>query len=186
MEDSTIVDLYLARDERAIRETDKKYGKKLYSLSRRITESDMDAEECVNDTYLGAWNRIPPHAPYTYFFAFLARIMRTASIDRYRRTARKKRAARIETLSTELETCIASPDDLDCRIDDREIAEALNDFLSELTVETRQIFLRRYFYADSIRDIAMRFGFTEGKIKTVLFRTRARLRGYFDERGISL
>lgn len=186
MEDSSIVDLYLARDARAIRETERKYGKQLYALSRRITESGRDAEECVNDTYLGAWNRIPPHAPHTYFFAFLARITRAASIDCRRRNTRQKRAAHIETLSAELETCLASPDDLDCRLGDREIADALNGFLSELTAETRQLFLRRYFYADSIRDIALRFGLTEGKVKTVLFRTRARLRGYLDERGISL
>lgn len=116
----------------------------------------------------------------------MARITRAASIDCRRKNTRQKRAAHIETLSAELEICLASPDDLDCRLGDREIADALNGFLSELTAETRQLFLRRYFYADSIRDIALRFGLTEGKVKTVLFRTRARLRGYLDERGISL
>ena len=90
MEDSSIVDLYLARDERAICETDGKYGKKLYSISRRITENGADAEECVSDTYLGAWTRIPPHEPRTYFFAFLARIVRAASIDRCRKSMRQK------------------------------------------------------------------------------------------------
>lgn len=186
MEDSSIVDLYLARDERAIRETDEKYGKKLLALSRRITESAQDAEECVSDTYLDAWNRIPPHEPRAYFFAFLARIARAASIDRLRKSARQKRAAHVEGLSLELENCIAAPDDFACRADDREIADALNGFLASLAPETRQMFLRRYWYADSIRDIARRFGCTEGKVKTVLFRARSVLRGYLDERGILL
>ncbi|PWM55343.1 MAG: RNA polymerase subunit sigma-70 [Oscillospiraceae bacterium] len=186
MEDSSIVDLYLARDERAIRETDGKYGKKLYSISHRITENDADTEECVSDTYLGAWTRIPPHEPRTYFFAFLARIVRAASIDRCRKNMRQKRTAHVEELTKELEECIAAPDDLTCRLDDRAIADALNGFLGTLTPETRQIFLRRYWYADSIRDLAIRFGYTEGKVKTLLFRTRARLRGYLDERGILL
>ena len=186
MEDSSIVDLYLRRDERAIRETDGKYGKKLYALSKRITESGADAEECVSDTYLDAWNCIPPHEPRTYFFAFLARIVRAASIDRCRKSMRQKRTARIEELSREMEECIAAPDDFACRLDDRAIADALNGFLGTLAPETRQIFLRRYWYADSIRDLAHRFGYTEGKVKTLLFRTRARLRGYLDERGITL
>ena len=186
MEDSGIVDLYLARDERAIRETDGKYGKKLHTLSRRIVESDADAEECVSDTYLDAWNHIPPHEPRTYLFAFLARITRSASIDRCRRAMRQKRAAHVEELSLELESCIAAPDDFACRADDREIAAALNGFLETLAPETRQMFLRRYWYADSIRDIARRFGCTEGRVKTVLFRTRAALRGYLCERGIAL
>lgn len=186
MEDSSIVDLYLRRDERAICETDGKYGKKLYALSKRITESGADAEECVSDTYLDAWNRIPPHEPRAYLFAFLARIVRAASIDLCRKNTRQKRTARIEELSREMEECIAAPDDFACRIDDRAIADALNGFLGTLAPETRQMFLRRYWYADSIRDLALRFGCTEGKVKTLLFRTRARLRGYLDERGIAL
>lgn len=103
MEDSSIVDLYLARDERAICETDGKYGKKLYSISHRITENGADAEECVSDTYLDAWNRIPPHEPRAYLFAFLARIVRAASIDLCRKNTRQKRTARIEELSREME-----------------------------------------------------------------------------------
>ena len=102
MEDSSIVDLYLARDERAICETDGKYGKKLYSISRRITENGADAEECVSDTYLDAWNRIPPHEPRAYLFAFLARIVRAASIDLCRKNTRQKRTCdrgRAERLS---------------------------------------------------------------------------------------
>ena len=126
MEDSSIVDLYLARDERAICETDGKYGKKLYSISRRITENGADAEECVSDTYLGAWTRIPPHEPRTYFFAFLARIVRAASIDRCRKSMRQKRTAHVEELTKELEECIAAPDDLACRLDDCGCAERLS------------------------------------------------------------
>ena len=186
MEDETIIDLYFAREERAISETGKKYGSYCRSIAFNILHSHEDTEECVSDTYLGAWTRIPPHEPRTYFFAFLARIVRAASIDRCRKNMRQKRTAHVEELTKELEECIAAPDDLGCRLDDRAIADALNGFLGTLTPETRQIFLRRYWYADSIRDLALRFGYTEGKVKTLLFRTRARLRGYLDERGILL
>ena len=186
MEDSSIVDLYLARDERAICETDGKYGKKLYSISRRITENGADAEECVSDTYLGAWTRIPPHEPRTYFFAFLARIVRAASIDRCRKSMRQKRTAHVEELTKELEECIAAPDDLACRLDDRAIADALNGFLGTLTPETRQIFLRRYWYFDSIDAISKYTGHSQGKIKSMLFRTRQKLRKYLESEGVSL
>ena len=186
MEDSSIVDLYLARDERAIRETDGKYGKKLYSISHRITENGADAEECVSDTYLGAWTRIPPHEPRTYFFAFLARIVRAASIDRCRKSMRQKRTAHVEELTKELEECIAAPDDLGCRLDDRAIADALNGFLGTLTPETRQIFLRRYWYIDSISVIADRYGMKENTVKSILFRTREKLRKFLGEEGIAV
>ena len=186
MEDTKIVDLYLARNEAAIRETDEKYGKRLFLLSKNITSDGEDAKECVSDTYLDAWNRIPPHEPRSYLFAFLARIARAASIDRCRKNTRQKRAAHIEELSRELEECLAAPDDIACRIDDRYFAETLNAFLGSLPETERNVFLRRYWYADGIEAVAMRFGFGKGKVKSMLFRTRGKLKDDLAERGILL
>ena len=183
MEDTIIVDLYLARDEKAIYSTDEKYGGRLRALSANITGSDEDAGECLNDTYLSAWNSIPPDEPRTYLFAFLARIIRCASLDVCRRRGRQKRTAALTELTRELEECIASPSDADSQADDRELAAVLNDFLGALDAQTRNVFLRRYWYADSIRQIAARFHISESKVKSMLFRTRKKLRIWIEERG---
>ena len=186
MEDSSIVDLYLARDERAICETDGKYGKKLYSISRRITENGADAEECVSDTYLDAWNRIPPHEPKNYLYAFLARITRHIALNCCRDRARLKRSAFLCELSREMEACIPAPDDMDSRIDDMMLREILNGFLGGLPEEKRNLFIRRYWYLDSIADIAERFALSESKVKTTLFRCRRQLRERLEKGGYKI
>lgn len=181
-----IVDLYLARNEEAIRRTDEKYGGDLRALSQNITGSREDAAECLNDTYLSAWNTIPPNAPRTYLLAFLMRIVRCASLDVCRRRTRQKRSATLIELTGELEECIALPTRVEDIADDRAVASALNDFLEMLDAQTRNVFLRRYWFADSVRQIAVRFGIGESKVKSMLFRTRQKLRTWLLERGIRI
>ncbi len=186
MEDSTIVDLYLQRDEAAISETDKKYGSRLFAASLNITEDRRDAEECKNSTYFEAWNSIPPHEPRQYLFPYLMRIIRNLSLNICRANNSQKRRVAYVTLSDELENCIPSPDDTECRLDDMAISSAINGFLSSLSKENRRVFMRRYFYGDSVATIASGFGMSENNVKTVLYRCRTKLLSYLKKEGIEL
>lgn len=186
MEDREIVALYLARDEAAILCTAEKYGARLRRLSAGITGDDRTAEECENDTYQEAWDTIPPQEPRDYLYAYLARIIRHRSLNRCRDDARLKRRAALCELSAEMEECLPAPDDAACRIDALALREAVNGFLGTLGEEKRAIFLRRYWYLDSIAAIAERFSSTEGKIKTELFRLRKRFRDYLEREGYDL
>lgn len=186
MEDEKIVELYLQRNETAIEKTAEKFGKRLRSLSNGIVNDIQTAEECENDTYLEAWNRIPPNEPKSWLYAFLARIIRNISIDCCRRKNAIKRSAFICELSEEMEECIPSPDDIDCRIDDMAFAEAINRFLSVLDSEKRKIFVRRYWYLDSVAEISKKFSLSESKVKTTLFRCRQRLREFLEKEGYTL
>ncbi len=186
LDDLKIVDLFFERDETAIRHTSEKYGKRLRSLSHSIVQDFQTAEECENDTYVEAWNTIPPHCPKEYLYAFLAKITRHISLNCCRDRSRLKRSAYIYELSAEMEQCIPAPDDCECRIDDMVFADIINKFLASLPLEKRNIFLRRYWYLDSIADISMRFGCSESKIKTTLFRSRNQLREYLEKEGYTL
>ena len=158
MDDSGIVELYLKRDEAAIARTSEKYGQRLRSFSLGIGQDLQTAEECENDTYMAAWSSIPPHAPRDYFYAFLARITRHLSLNRCRERSRLKRSALVSELSAELEQCIPGGEDLDRRMDDLALAEAINGFLGALGEEKRNLFLRRYWYEDyeSISEYALK------------------------------
>ena len=186
MDDNRIVELYLRRDEAAIKQTAEKYGSRLRALSYGIVNDSLTAEECENDTYMEAWKRIPPHEPRTYLYAFLARITRNISLNRCREQNSLKRSAFVCELSTELEQCLPAPDDMECRITDEEFGIAINDFLGKLDEEKRNIFIRRYWYMDSVADIAKRFEMSESKVKTTLFRCRNRLRDYLEKEGYRL
>lgn len=186
MEDEKIVELYLRRDETAIACTGEKFGRRLRSLAYGIVEDRQTAEECENDTYLKAWNAIPPHEPRTYLYAFLARITRHVSLNRCREQNRLKRRAYLCELTAEMEECIPAPDDVACQVDDRALGEAINGFLGTLSEEKRNMFLRRYWYLDPMAEIAGRFGVSESKVKTTLYRCRARLRQYLEKEGYML
>ena len=183
MEDTQIVELYLDRDETAIRQTSEKYGARLRTLAYGIVRDRQAAEECENDTYLQAWNTIPPHEPGSYLYAFLARIARHISLNFCRDRSRLKRSAFIVELSAEMEQCIPAPNDTACRIDDLALREALNGFLSTLNEEKRNVFVRRYWYLDSVADISKRFALSESKVKTTLFRCRNQLREHLAKEG---
>ena len=186
MDDSRIVELYLSRDETAVAHTAEKFGSRLRALSYGIVRDHQTAEECENDTYLEAWNSIPPHEPRSYLYAFLLRITRHLSLNCCRDRSRLKRRAFLCELSTELEQCIPAPDDMECRIDEILLRDAINGYLRGLKAEKRMIFLRRYWYLDSITDIAGRFSISESKVKTTLFRCRRELRNYLEKEGYAL
>ena len=186
MEDNMIVELYLNRDENAINQTRDKYSSRLRSLAFNIVKDIHTTEECENDTYMQAWNSIPPHKPYQYFYAFLAKIIRHISLNRCRESNRLKRNAVIYELTNELEQCIPAPNDIERHIDDMVFGEIINNFLSEIGQEKRNMFLRRYWYFDSIADISKRFGISKSKVMTTLFRTRDGLRRHLEKEGYTV
>lgn len=165
LDDTKIIDLFFERDETAIRYASEKYGNRLRSLSHSIVKDRQTAEECENDTYMEAWDTIPPHEPRSYLYAFLARIIRHLSLNCCRDRSRLKRSAFICELSAEMEQCVPAPDDVQCRIEDKVFADAINEFLSRLDEEKRNIFVRRYWYLDSIASISERFALSQSKIK---------------------
>ena len=186
LDDDRIVELYLLRDETAIKQTSEEYGNRLRSLAYGIVNDHQTAEECENDTYMEAWNTIPPHEPRSYLYAFLARITRHIALNFCRDRSRLKRSALICELSAELEQCISAPDDVECRIDDMVFSETLNGFLGKLEEEKRNIFIRRYWYLDSIADISKRFALSESKVKTTLCRCRNQLRQHLEKEGYTI
>ena len=184
MEDSAIIELYWNRDEAAIRETDASYGKKLHSLSQRILSSPEDAGECVNDTYLEAWNTIPPQRP-NFLYAFLSKICRYISFGRLDWNNAAKRRADLISLTEELEQTI--PDSRSQQeLDSRELGRLLTRFVTTLPEDSRLIFLRRYWHLDTTEEIARRYGFTQSKVKTQLHRTRAKLYTFLEKEGIAV
>ncbi len=186
MKDEQIVELYLSREETAIRYTGEKYGERLRRIALRICGDLPTAEECENDTYLEAWQRIPPAEPRDYFPAFLSRIVRNISINRCVERDRLKRRAYITELSAEMEQCLPARDDVESLHDSAECMRLISRFLRRQTKEKRIVFLHRYYYLDSVAAIAKRFGCSESKIKTMLFRMRNDLRTYLMKEGYTL
>ena len=186
MEDEKIIRLYLDRDESAISETAKKYGSRLRAVSYRITCDMETSEECENDTYMETWNRIPPSEPFDYFFAFLARIIRAASIDRCRERTSLKRSAYIAELTEELENCLPAGGDAEEALDAKLLGETISRYLLTLSDEKQLIFMRRYFYLDSISEISGKLSASESKIKMTLSRLRNGLREYLIGEGFTL
>lgn len=180
MEDEKIVALYWARSETAIRETDKKYGRLLHHLSCNILRSKSDAEECVNDTYLSAWNAMPPQRP-SLLRAFLCRIARNLSLNRYDHIHAAKRNPECACSLEELYSVLSFSQD---PADELALSEAINSFLAALPQQSREIFLRRYWCFDSIKQIARRCNCSESKVTSILFRTRNLLREHLKEGGI--
>lgn len=184
MDDAKILDLYWARREVAIEETDKVYGQKLFGLSQRILQNQEDAEENVSDTYMRAWETIPPQRPQ-FFQAFLMKLCRHLALDKLDWKKAAKRNAEIVALTEEMELCI--PDmSHDRQMEGKELGRILEAFLNSLPKESRLIFLRRYLYVDTIAEIAQRYGFSESKVKMQLQRTRAKLCTYLEKEGIRI
>ncbi len=182
MEDSKIVDLYWARDEAAISESDRKYGRMLSSLSYSLLSSREDAEECVNDTYIGAWNAMPTARP-DYLGAFLSKITRRLSIDRFRRRHSERRGG-IDNLCAELTECIPDRDGIVFESDGERIREVINSYLYSKDTEKRAMFVLRYFYSKSIEEIALQAGASRAKVKTTLHRMRAELKEKLEGEGL--
>ena len=182
MEDAKIIDLFWARNEDAIKQTDAIYGRKLNALANRILMNREDAEESVSDTYMQTWDTIPPHRP-KFFFAFLASICRHLSLNKLDWKMAAKRNAEVVSLTEEMEMCIPDTGH-DRTMEARELGKILDVFLESLPKDSRLIFLRRYWYVDTIAEIAQRYGITESKVKMQLSRTKGKLAAYLEKGGI--
>ncbi len=186
MDDATIVDLYWARDSRAIDETQTKYAGFLSAIAMNLLNVREDAEECVSDTYLAAWNAIPPERP-NILRAFLGRIVRNLSLDRLRRgRARKRGGGEPEAIFEELEEILPDTRTPEGEMERRELLRDIEDFLRVQPERPRNMFLRRYWYADSVKVIAARYGLRENAVSAQLLRTRGKLRSYLAERGYAI
>lgn len=185
MEDGQIIELYWNRDQRAIGETDGKYGKLLHGIAWNVLRSREDSEECVNDTYLRAWEAIPPTRPGA-FRVWLGQITRNLSLDRWKSRRAEKRGGGAEVLLGELEDCLPAPAGRERAVEDEELAELLNVFLRRLSREGRAMFLRRYWYGESVAEVAEALGCGEGKVKSSLFRSRKALREYLEKEGVAV
>ena len=183
MNDKNIVDLYFNRDEEAITQTDKKYGRYCYSIAYNILTNKEDAEESVSDTYMTAWRAIPPRRP-SVLSTFLGKITRHISIDRWReRSAYKRGGGEVTLALEELEDCVAGLQNVEMEYERKELIRAYVKFLDTLPVTERRVFLCRYWYVDSVEAIAEKYGFSQSKVKTMLYRTRVKLRKQLAEEG---
>ncbi len=183
IEDEKIIELFFARSEQGIRELDNKYGKICRKLSYNIVNSRQDAEECVNDAYLGAWNAIPPARP-SPLPAYLCKIVRNISLKTYYRKEAAKRNSSYTIAMEEIEACMADPNTVEAETDARELARIMESFLDTLTVENRVIFMRRYWFSDSCKDIAELVGLTEKNVSVRLTRIRQKMKSYLAEREV--
>ena len=186
MEDAQIVALFLQRDENAISQIKEQYGTRLRHISMNIVGDSQTAEECENDTYLQAWNTIPPKEPRSYLFAFLARIIRHISIDCCRYRERLCRAGYVQELSSELQAVVSGTDDVESRMDAIMLGQSISAFLRTQPVLMRNVFIRRYWYLDSIDEICRRYSISQSKAKSILFRCRNNLRKHLVKEGFTL
>lgn len=186
MQDEKIVELYWNRDESAIRETQEKYENYLYKIAFNILSDKEDSHESVNDTYLAAWNSMPPHKP-NVLSTYLGKLTRRISIDIFRKRNRIKRQASEYALSlNELEECLSDDNSPEKDYEAQILGEAINTFLRTLSADARNVFIGRYYFLDSVKDVANYCGISESKAKTLLHRTRNSLREYLEKEGFSI
>lgn len=184
MDDLMIIELYFKRNEKAIKETDKKYGRLCFTVAINILGNDEDSEECVNDTYLSVWNKIPPTRP-SNFMAFICKITRNLSLKRLNYNKAMKRTPESFVSFTEMEDVL--PDNsIMSDIESAEIGRLISEFLNNQKPDARAVFIRRYWFFDSINDIAARYSFSESKVKNMLYHSRNKLREYLKKEGIDV
>lgn len=183
MTDERIIELFFARSERGIEELDTKYGATCHRVAQNILGNKEDAEECVNDAYLGVWNSIPPKKP-SLLSAFLFKILRNLSITRYHANTAQKRNSFYDIALDELEETISTEESIEKECSQKELTNAIEGFLDTLTRENRVIFVRRYWFSENYTEIAKRTGLTEKNISVRLTRIREKMKEYLSERGI--
>lgn len=183
MLDEQIIELFFKRSEQAISELDDKYGKVFHNLSYNILNDCLDAEECVNDSYLGVWNVIPPARPNP-LLTFVCKIVRNISIKKYHAKTAIKRNSAYDVAMSEVANYILSPNNVETEIEAKELARIIETFLDTLTVENRVIFMRRYWFSDTYKDIADRMGITEKTVSMRLTRIRKQMREYLMKREV--
>lgn len=185
MTDEIIIDLFWQRSEDAIRNTSQKYGNYLTKIAMNILRQHEESEECVNDTYLAAWNQMPSDRPGK-LLPYLGRITRCLALNRYDYLTAQKRNAEFTVLLSELEGCLSGTDSVEAQYEAGEVASAISAFLRTQSPEIRNIFIRRYWFSDSISDISDRFQMSDSKVKSALFRTRNRLKQHLESEGYHL
>lgn len=185
LEDAQIIQLYWDRDTSAISETDQKYGRYCKKIAMNILQNSGDAEECVNDTYYKTWDTIPPQRP-AVFPPFLGKIVRNLALDRYRYNNAQKRSGRMDVLLSELENCLPADGSVEDALEGTVVTAVIDEFLGTLSRQKRMIFVRRYWYAQSIREIARAFDLSEGQVKSILFRLRGSLREALEKEGVQV
>lgn len=186
VEDKQIIDLYWARAEAAISETAKKYGRYCHSIAFNILHSHEDSEECVNDTFFNAWRAIPPQHPGK-FAAFLDTITRHLSLNKWEQYSAEKRGrGQVPLVLEELNDCIPASENVEQVVDDLALTELLNRFLGTLSTDSRKIFMRRYWYMNTIKEIAKGYSMSESKVKMSLLRSRKELKQLLEKEGFDL
>ena len=185
MEDSQIIGLYFKRDEAAITETQAKYGAYCRSVALNILSVSADAEECVNDTYLRAWNSIPPHRP-DKLGAWLGKVVRNIAFDLWKKNHRKKRYSGMEQLLEELEDCIPSPAAVEREIEEQELTEVINAWLASLPQRDRILFMRRYWNGETVAALAGESGISATNMAKKMYRLRQKLKSRLETEGYSL
>lgn len=184
MEDREIVELYWRRDEQALAETAERLGGYCLTIARSVLGDEEDARECVNDAYLAVWNAIPPHRPEN-LAPFVGKLVRRISINAMeKRDAAKRGGGQGEVVLEELEECLSSGDSVEARIENAELERALRCFVNTLRPKERQIFVCRYWYMDPVADICERFGWSESRVKTLLWRTRKKMKRFLEKEGL--
>ena len=183
MDDKCIVDLYFSRSEQAIAETAVKYGRYCHSIAYGILQNEEDAEESVNDTWLGAWNAMPPHRP-SVLSAFLGKITRRLSLDKWRRYhAEKRGGGEVPLVLDELEELVAGGDEVEGVLEKKQLSLLIASFVRQLPDAEKRVFVCRYFYVESVEAVVARFDFSVSKVKSMLFRTRIKLRAVLEKEG---
>lgn len=183
MEDTQIVALYFSRSESAIEESSKKYGAALLRIAYNILSSHEDSEECVEDTYMRAWNSVPPQKPRS-LGAYLGRIVRNLSINRWHENHAQKRFAGVEVLLSELSDCIPASQSVEEELTAEELSQRISEWLTMLPVDERVMFLRRYWYGDSLEMLARECGSTQNKLAGRLYRLRIKLKEALEREGV--
>lgn len=183
MDDKAIIDLFFERSEQAIRELDTKYGKTCHKVSYNILNNQQDAEECVNDAYLGTWNAIPPQRPNP-LLTFLCRVVRNLSIMRYHANTATKRNSAYDIALEELENCLSSGITVEDEVEGKLLVQTIEDFLDTLSRGSRVIFMRRYWFSDSYAEIAKQVGISEKTVSVRLTRIRNQLREHLTKEGM--
>lgn len=184
-DDERIIELFFQRSEQAIQELDMKYGKAFHTLSYNIVNDKQDAEECVNDAYLGAWNTIPPTKPNS-LQAYICRIVRNISLKLYYRKGAAKRSSAYEVAMQELEPYLSAPVTVEAEIETRELTRIIESFLDTLSEENCVIFMRRYWFSDTYAEIAKHVGLSEKNVSVRLTRIRKQMKDYLIEREVFL
>ena len=182
MEDRALIELYWARDEAAIQETAAKYGRLCACVAGNVLRSAEDREECVNDTYFAVWNAIPVQRPQR-FSVFISRITRNLALKKWEYLSAARRNGSAVLSLEELGECVPGGSDAQAAMESHELVRLLNRFLADLPAPQRQVFLARYWYGAAVKDIARQFGFSESKVKSMLHRTREKLRLTLEKEG---